>query len=148
MKITNCTQNNMPKQSFGMRILFNREQVANEVIPRVSNAENMTDALTRANASPNVINLVPDIVRLEYRGFRRAKGSFIHLWEMKFENFTPQKFKTLEKADLENIKNITNTLVSTAKRLAKTVLEEQAQRIQEAARIEKVTRKIRDARLI
>jgi len=150
MKVTNCTQNTLPKQSFGMKIKFNPEDVKKGIIPCV---ETMIDALTRTNATKEIIGLAPNEVRLCYKGAKLdysdslfGMGATIdHCWNMKFGDFRPKEVRIKDGSPSQRIYT---RLVREALDFADSIVKQQAQRVQEAARVQADAKKIENAGLV
>lgn len=150
MRVTNCTQNTIPKQSFGMKIKFHPDDYANGIIPEV---DKMIAVLTNTNALKEVADLAPDTVTLKYKGLIRDPLERVFgipkpvtfFWHMGIEKFTKVELAILEDA---NEQSMVETLADAAKQLADIVLSEQPQHAQEAARIAAIQEKIKAAGLV
>lgn len=87
MRVTNCTQNNMPKQSFGMKVLFHPDDVAQGRIPH-HRIDKMIEVLIKTNADVEVAGLKPDEVRLQYQGI---KDKIYDCWSLVSGAFKPKE---------------------------------------------------------
>ena len=150
MKVTGYSQNNLPKQSFGMKIKFNPEDVKKGGIPCV---DTMIEALTKTNADAEIAKLAPDQVRLHYKGVKPDYSDSLfgigatlnHCWHMVFGDFKPKVILTNED---NSVQQIYNRIQRKALDFAESIVEQQAQRAEEAARVEAVAQKIKDAGLV
>lgn len=150
MKVANCTQNTLPKQSFGMQIKFHPDDVAKGRIP-IDCVDKMISVLTRVNATKEVADLAPSEVRIHYNGgcwaseddFFEGKPSLD--WLMKFEKFRPTEIKI--RTD-ESVQGIITKLVQSAKSFAESIAEQKAQRAPNDKITEINAEKIRNAGLV
>lgn len=151
MRVTNCTQNNIPKQSFGMKIKFHPSDVVEGVIPHV---DKMIEVLTKVNATREVAEIAPAEVRLHYSTKEtnafldddlQPTQTIMHRWNLKFGDFKPKEITTFEH---DSVAQIISRFTQKALDFAANIAEQQTQRAREATRIAIDAGKIKDAGLI
>lgn len=151
MKVTNCPQNTLPKQSFGMKILFHPEDVEKGIIP---NVERMVEVLTKVNADKEVSELVPDEVRLHYKGKESLEclddslqpfQKILHRWHLKFQDFKPKEVQIFESS---TVSSMISRIARKAQDFAESIVEQQEQRVADATKIAADAQKIKDAGLV
>lgn len=148
MKVTNCIQNNLPKQSFGMKIKFHPDDVALGVIPQV---EKMIDVLTKVNANKEVAEIAPAEVRLHYKGAHFANeddalsGTPSHKWHLEFQDFKP---KVVLSYETSSVQELLSRFARKALDFADSIVEQKIQRVEKAAKIVTNAQKIKDAGLV
>lgn len=146
MKVTNYTQNNMPKQQFGMQIKFHPDDVAKGSIPY---HETMIKVLSGTNKL--IANLKPDDVRLQYqggvpRGCRYLLfGKMTDCWHLRCGDFEPIEFLVGARG---NVAKMIRNLVRTANSFAQSIASQETRRAHDAVRVQTVAQEIKDAELV
>lgn len=146
MRVTNCTQNTMSKQSFGMKFKLDIGDIQRGIPCR----DQIIDALVQTNLDEKVASLMPAEVCLRYKNFEndvdpQGNSCLLHYWLMQFQDFMPFAISHRSNADQASL---VDHFKKVAANFAASIEKQQAQRQQEAARIASDLQKATDAGLL